>query len=93
MIIKTWNYKKKTLIEIYNGIYRIIIEIIETSAIPTRIWVTLIVAAVSIFLIAVVREKINEKYEKKLPMPVPIDIIVVSTVCCLIHTFLFKSLI
>lgn len=66
-----------TLIEIYNGIYRIIIEINETSAIPTRIWGTLIVAAVSIFIIAIIREEINVRHKDTLPMPVPIDIIVI----------------
>ena len=52
-------------------------EIKSTSSIPTRVWATLIVAAVSIFILAIVREQINERFKAKMFMPVPIDVIVV----------------
>jgi hypothetical protein len=58
----------------------IIVEIMETAKIPTHIWATIVLATISIFLIAVVKEQINERFKEKMFMPVPIDIIVVSSV-------------
>jgi hypothetical protein len=58
----------------------IIVEIKETAKIPTHIWTTIVLASISIFLIAVVKEQVNERFKEKMFMPVPIDIIVVSLV-------------
>ena len=72
---------KKTFNEIAKALLGIIIDIKETTKIPTNIWTTMTVAAISIFLIAVIREQINERFKAKMFMPIPIDIIDVRPVC------------
>ena len=47
--------------------------IFQKSNIPT-----IIVSAVSIFILALVREQINDRFKAKMIMPVPIELIVVS---------------
>lgn len=48
---------------------------------------TLIISVISIVVIYVVRRFINEKFKKKLPAPIPIELIVVRKKTSLIYTF------
>ena len=58
--------------------FRLIDNIIGIFAAITKInWATVIISVISIVVIYCVKRYINEKFKKKLPAPIPIELIVV----------------
>jgi hypothetical protein len=75
---------------VYNlKLKRLFTQITKTS-LPT-----LIVSAVSIFLLALVREQINDRFKSKMIMPVPIELIIVrlfnSVYKCYLNEFIIPK--
>ena len=48
------------------------------SNIKSANWITIVISVVSIIVLYLVKVYINERYKKKLPFPIPIELFVVS---------------